>query len=192
MAARISGLGSTGNVSRLSLQKLRPNPAVDTDRPGHLAHIGAGGFAEGGDAVDRADALRQEGVGGEPAAPEVGAQDAPQSMIIPIVIIAMLAAAPSERVTVTMPADLIAGIDRYERNRSRFIADAVRHELKRRRRQELLRSLEEPHPECITTSSLGLKSWSQGLPAGDDDLLDPRGGVPLRWSEEQGWQEPEA
>jgi hypothetical protein len=56
----------------------------------------------------------------------------------------------------------------------------------------LLRSLEEPHPECITTVSLGLKSWSQGLPAGDDDLLDPRGGVPLRWSEEQGWQEPEA
>lgn len=113
-------------------------------------------------------------------------------MIIPIGILMMHAAAPTERVTVTMSADLIAGIDRYERNRSRFIADAVRHELKRRRRQELLRSLEEPHPECITTVSLGLKSWSQGLPAGDDDLLDPRGGVPLRWSEEQGWQEPEA
>ena len=113
-------------------------------------------------------------------------------MIISIVILIMLAAAPSERVTVTMPADLIAGIDRFERNRSRFIADAVRHELKRRRRQELLRSLEEPHPDSITTASLGLKSWSKGLPAGDDDLLDPRGGVPLRWSEEQGWQEPEA
>jgi hypothetical protein len=113
-------------------------------------------------------------------------------MIPSIVIPIMPSAAPSERVTVTMPADLIAGIDRFERNRSRFIADAVRHELKRRRRQELLRSLEEPHPDSLTTASLGLESWSQGLPAGDEALLDPRGGVPLRWSEEQGWQEPEA
>jgi hypothetical protein len=113
-------------------------------------------------------------------------------MIIYIVTLMMPAAVPSERVTVTMPADLIAGIDRFERNRSRFIADAVRHELKRRRRLELLRSLEEPHPDIITTASLGLERWRQALPAGDADLLDPRGGVPLRWSEEQGWQEPEA
>jgi metal-responsive CopG/Arc/MetJ family transcriptional regulator len=33
----------------------------------------------------------------------------------------------AERVTVTMPAELVAGIDRLERNRSLFIADAVRH-----------------------------------------------------------------
>jgi len=45
----------------------------------------------------------------------------------------------SERVTVTMPAELVAGINRIERNRSCFIAEAVRHELKRRQRQELLR-----------------------------------------------------
>ena len=101
----------------------------------------------------------------------------------------MPVAASTERVTVTMPAELVAGIDRFERNRSRFIADAVRHELKRRRRQELLRSLEELHPDSITTASLGLELWRQELPAGDDDLLDPRGGVPLRWSEGQGWQE---
>jgi len=113
-------------------------------------------------------------------------------MIISIVIFMMSVAAPSERVTVTMPADLIAGIDRFERNRSRFIADAVRHELQRRRRHELLRSLEEPHPDSLTTACLGLESWRQELPAGDDDLLDPRGGAPLRWSEEQGWQEPQA
>ena len=114
------------------------------------------------------------------------------SMIISIVIPIMPVTASSERVTVTMPADLVAGIDRFESNRSRFIADAVRHELKRRRRRELLRSLEEPHHDIITTVSLGLESWRQCLPAGDDALLDPRGGVPLRWSEEQGWQEPEA
>jgi hypothetical protein len=101
-------------------------------------------------------------------------------------------AASSERVTVTMPAELIASIDLFERNRSRFIADAVRNELKRRRRQDLLRSLEEPHPDSITTASLGLESWRQSLPAGDEALLDPRGGVVLHWSEEQGWQEQEA
>lgn len=113
-------------------------------------------------------------------------------MIISIVIPIMSVAASSERVTVTMPAELIAGIDRFERNRSRFIADAVRHELKRRRRQELLRSLDEPHPDSITTAALGLESWRESLPAGDEALLDPRGGVALHWSEEQGWQEPEA
>jgi len=103
-----------------------------------------------------------------------------------------MAPALSERVTVTMPAELVAGIDRFERNRSRFIADAVRHELKRRRRQELLRSLEEPHPDSLSTAEVGLETWSQGLPAGDHDLLDPGGGVPVQWSAEQGWQEPEA
>ncbi|MFW6730393.1 MAG: hypothetical protein ACODUE_01440 [Synechococcus sp.] len=30
----------------------------------------------------------------------------------------------AERVTVTMPAELVAGIDRVERNRSRFIDEA--------------------------------------------------------------------
>ena len=44
----------------------------------------------------------------------------------------------AERVTVTMPSELVAGIDRIEANRSRFIAEAVRHELRR--------SLEAPHP----------------------------------------------
>ena len=73
-----------------------------------------------------------------------------------------MASASSERVTVTMPAELVAGIDRIERNRSRFIAEAVRHELKRRQRQELLRSLQEPHPDSIITAELGLETWSQG------------------------------
>jgi hypothetical protein len=36
------------------LEELRPNAAVGTDGAGHFAHVGAGGFAEGGDAVDRA------------------------------------------------------------------------------------------------------------------------------------------
>lgn len=103
-----------------------------------------------------------------------------------------MASALSERVTVTMPAELVAGIDRIERNRSRFIAEAVRHELKRRQRQALLRSLQEPHPDSLITAELGLETWSQGLPAGDHNLLDPSAGVPLHWEREKGWQEPDA
>lgn len=103
-----------------------------------------------------------------------------------------MASALSERVTVTMPAELVAGIDRIERNRSRFIADAVRHELKRRQRQELLRSLQEPHPDSLITAELGLEAWSQVLPAYDHTLLDPTAGVPIYWEREKGWQEPDA
>lgn len=114
-------------------------------------------------------------------------------MIILIVIsVTTIAPSASERVTVTMPADLVAGIDRYERNRSRFIADAVRHELKRRRRLELLRSLEAPHPECLPTAALGLKAWGDALPGEDSDLLDPSAGMALHWSAERGWQDGEA
>jgi metal-responsive CopG/Arc/MetJ family transcriptional regulator len=52
-----------------------------------------------------------------------------------------------ERVTVTLPKDLVRDIDRREKNRSRFIAEAVHRELDRRRREELRRSLENPHAE---------------------------------------------
>ena len=103
-----------------------------------------------------------------------------------------IAATPSERVTVTMPAELVAGIDRYERNRSRFIAEAVRHELKRRQRRELQCSLEDPHPDSIATASLGLQSWAESLPTGDADLLDSALGVPVSWSPGLGWDESQA
>ena len=39
-----------------------------------------------------------------------------------------------ERVTVTLPNELVSEIDRREKNRSKFVAEAVRHELERRRR----------------------------------------------------------
>ena len=52
-----------------------------------------------------------------------------------------------ERVTLTLPNDLVRDIDRRENNRSKFVAEAVRHELDRRRRAELRRSLQNPHPE---------------------------------------------
>ena len=81
--------------------------------------------------------------------------------------------APWERVTVTMPAELVASTDRYARNRSGFIAEAVRQDLKCRRRLELQRSLEQPHPESLATESLDLTAWGETLPAADSDLLDP-------------------
>jgi hypothetical protein len=88
------------------------------------------------------------------------------------------------------PGGAGGGIDRIERNSSRFIAEAARHE--RRKRQELLRSLEEPHPDSLITAELSLETWSQGLPAGDHNLLDPSADVPIHWEREKGWQERDA
>ncbi len=100
-----------------------------------------------------------------------------------------MVSAASERVTVTMPGSLVAEIDRYERNRSRFIAEAVRHELVRRRRADLLLSIEHPHPGSLADAQLGLTAWDEALPPAEPELLDPTAGVPIRWSDEQGWQE---
>jgi hypothetical protein len=95
--------------------------------------------------------------------------------------------ASTERVTVTLPTELVADIDRFERNRSRFIAEAVEHELVRRRRAGLLRSLENPHPEAAELADTGLADWAASLPEGDDDLVDLKGGTAVRWVEGQGW-----
>lgn len=97
--------------------------------------------------------------------------------------------ATSERVTVTLAVELIEGIDQFERNRSRFIAEAVEHELVRRRRKELLRSLKSPHPEAAELAETGLAAWGASLPAGDDMLVDEAAGKPVRWVEGQGWEE---
>ena len=69
-----------------------------------------------------------------------------------------------ERVTVTLPNDLVRDNDRQEKNRSKFIAEAVRHELERRRRAELRRSLENPHSESAELAEQGLEEWARGLP----------------------------
>lgn len=42
-----------------------------------------------------------------------------------------------QRVTVTLPDDLLKEIDRRESNRSKFVAEAVHRELERRRRAEI-------------------------------------------------------
>jgi hypothetical protein len=91
-----------------------------------------------------------------------------------------------ERVTITLPTDLVKDIDRREKNSSKFVAEAVRNELDRRRRAELHRSLQNPHPESAELTEQGLAEWARGLPEEDTDLLvdagagSPSGGCPAR------------
>lgn len=91
-----------------------------------------------------------------------------------------------ERVTVTLPADLVEDVDRVERNRSRFIAEAIQHELTRRRREALLRSVQNPHAETAEFVDSGLSDWAAGLPD-DEGLVNAGGGTAVRWVEGQGW-----
>src|SRR6266511_1907842 len=92
----------------------------------------------------------------------------------------------TERVTVTLSADLVEGIDRLERNRSRFIAEAIEHELARRRRDALLSSVRSPHPETAEVADTGLGDGTSDLPD-DEGLVDVAGGTAVRWIEGQGW-----
>lgn len=95
-----------------------------------------------------------------------------------------------ERVTVTLPDDLLRDIDRHEKNRSKFVAEAVRRELDWRRRAELRRSLQNPHPESAEIAEESLEDWSRGLPNEDAEaLVDTHAGTPVRWVPGQGWIE---
>jgi hypothetical protein len=95
-----------------------------------------------------------------------------------------------ERVTVTLPMDLVRDIDRREKNRSKFVADAVRHELDRRRREELRRSLQNPHAESADLANEGLDAWARSLPEEDTQaLVDSSAGRPVRWISGEGWVE---
>ncbi|MEO8660742.1 MAG: hypothetical protein ABI693_19890 [Bryobacteraceae bacterium] len=95
-----------------------------------------------------------------------------------------------ERVTVSLPDDIVREFDRREKNRSRFVAEAVRRELYRRRRDELRLSLQNPHPESLELAEQGLEDWSLGLPAEDATaLLDVSTGKAVRWIPGEGWME---
>lgn len=59
-----------------------------------------------------------------------------------------------EQVTVTLPGQ-------------------VERELSRRRRVELRKSLQNPHPESTALAEVGFQEWSTGFPAEDaTDILD--------------------
>lgn len=97
---------------------------------------------------------------------------------------------PAARVTVTLPPELVAEIDRRERNRSRFVLDAVRREVERRRREELRRSLASPHPETSMLADAGLDDWGTRESWREDaGLLDSEASRPIRWVEGRGWVE---
>ncbi len=96
----------------------------------------------------------------------------------------------TERVTVTLPAELVQSIDRFDRNRSHFIGEALRHEIHRRCHEELLRSLEAPHSESLEIAELGMAEWSEHLlSAEDDNLVSTLEGTAVRWIEGTGWVE---
>jgi hypothetical protein len=96
----------------------------------------------------------------------------------------------SERVTVTLPEQLVDEIDRRERNRSRFILTAVERELARRRQEELRRSLENPHPDGAEIAEVGQREWWSQTSQSDLALLDPQSGTAVRWEPGLGWIEP--
>ena len=78
--------------------------------------------------------------------------------------------------------DLVRDIDRREKNRSKFVAEALRHELDRRRRAELRRSLQNPHPESAELAEQGLEERTRSLPEEDTEaLVDSSVGKPVRW-----------
>lgn len=93
-----------------------------------------------------------------------------------------------ERVTVTIPSELLRDVDRLERNRSRFIQEAVRHEVERRRLEEMERSLRNPHPESTALAAEGMADWAARLPDEDSEgLVQAGGGHRVHWVEGRGW-----
>jgi len=97
-----------------------------------------------------------------------------------------------ERMTVTIPGDLVREIDRRERNRSKFVVEAVRREVERRRREELALSLRNPHAESAEVAEQGLEDWARGMPEEDlAGMVEWSGGSPVRWVAGVGWVEGE-
>jgi post-segregation antitoxin (ccd killing protein) len=94
---------------------------------------------------------------------------------------------PTDRITVTLPRELVLELARAARNRSRFVAEAIRNELERRRREALRAALENPHPETAEMAEVGWAEWAAATDPADADLVDPGGGTPVQWSPEKGW-----
>ncbi|HSF18324.1 MAG TPA: hypothetical protein VLK65_22505 [Vicinamibacteria bacterium] len=92
----------------------------------------------------------------------------------------------TERVTITLPREVVESIDCRARNRSRFILEAVLRELDRIRREELRLSLRQPHAESDVVADLG--DWGTNLPDEEvGELLDPKAGRRVQWRSGVGW-----
>ncbi len=94
-----------------------------------------------------------------------------------------------KRVTVTLPDEVVEAIDRWERNRSRFVLEASLRELEARRREELGRSLASPHPDSDRVAEAGTEEWGRNAHPGDDELLDDTTGRRVSWTPAAGWRE---
>ncbi len=92
-----------------------------------------------------------------------------------------------ERVTITLPPEVVRDIDRRAGNRSSFVLGAVNRELERLRRQELRRSLSNPHPESRELADAGFAEWVEGATDEAGDLLGLESGTPITWSPGSGW-----
>ena len=66
------------------------------------------------------------------------------------------------------------------------LAEAVEHELAQRRRDALLQSIQNPHPETTELVDVALSEWTADLPR-DESLVDARAGTAVRWIKGQGW-----
>lgn len=97
--------------------------------------------------------------------------------------------AARERVTITLPANLVRDIDRIETNRSKFLQEAARHELERRRRDLLARSLQSPHSETAELVEADFPAWASSLPEEDvAELVNLHGGTEVCWIPGEGWK----
>ena len=92
-----------------------------------------------------------------------------------------------ERITVTLPREIVRDIDLRERNRSKFVLNAVQNELEQRRREELRRSLKAPHPESESVAKEDMAEWMSRLPEGDDEIVDVDNSTAVRWIPGKGW-----
>jgi len=95
----------------------------------------------------------------------------------------------SERVTITLPQEMVQEIDGRERNRSRFVQRAIARELERMRQEELRRSLDNPHSDSEAVAESGFSEWADLAAPGDQDLLDASAGKEVRWDADRGWIE---
>jgi hypothetical protein len=98
----------------------------------------------------------------------------------------------TERVTVTLPVELVRDIDRLEKDRSKFLQEAAQNELERRRRASLRQSLRNPHPESSELVEDDFQDWAASLPKEDAaGLVDLQAGKDVRWIPGEGWTEVE-
>ena len=74
-------------------------------------------------------------------------------------------------------------------NSRKLAADAVRPEIDRCR-EELRRSLHNPHPESVELDHEGLEAWTRSLLEDDAEaLVDRSAGKAVRWGSGEGWVE---